>query len=340
MAPRRRITLDQIAEAAEVSRATVSKALNGREDVAELTRQRVLEAARSLGYVLPLSPSGRTRVLTVALDTLESYYVNRVLAGVLSAAHDHGTVVDVRIFPDHEESRSATWVQRVVEAGHLGLITVTRELSPDQHRVIRAASLPVIALDPLQEEDSDVPTISSANWNGGMRATGHLIALGHRRIGFAAGPASSLPAREREMGYRSAVLEAGLGIDERLIGGDGYTYASGLEAASAMLALPPAQRPTAIMAVCDVVAMGVYEAARRAGLSVPEDLSVVGYDDTFLAECAAPPLTTIHQALETMGARAVEAVHDLAAGSARTIGSVQIPTYLVERASAAPPRTA
>lgn len=338
MAPRGRITLDHIAEAAEVSRATVSKALNGREDVAAPTRERVLAAARSLGYELPLSPCSRSRVVTIALDTLESYYVNRVLAGALAAAQDRGTLVDTRIVTDHAHSRSPQWVQRLIDAGHLGLITVTRELSEDQLSLIDSTGLPVVAIDPTQEEESPVPTISSANWNGGMRATRHLISLGHERIGFVAGPAGSLPAREREQGYRSAVLEAGLALDERLVVGGGYTYASGLTAASQMLALPHAQRPTALVAVCDVSALGVYEAARRAGLSVPEDLSVVGYDDTFLAECAAPPLTTIHQALETMGARAVEAVLDLAAGSARTIGSVQIPTHLVERASTAPPR--
>nr|WP_250649009.1 MULTISPECIES: substrate-binding domain-containing protein [unclassified Actinomyces] len=292
-----------------------------------------------MGYESPSAPARTEPVVTIVFDTLDTFYTNRVLAGAVTAAAEAGVLLNVTAFSDPDAAGSDTWIRRLAAAGHLGLVIVTRELTRAQTTAIRETGLPTVTVDPVQDVPTDVLAISSANWNGGMSATQYLLGLGHQRIGFVAGPASSLPARERLLGYRTALLDAGLDAPAELVRGQGFRYETGLEAGTALLTLPEDRRPTAIMAASDVAAMGVYEAARRAGLSVPEDLSVVGYDDTFLAECAAPPLTTIHQALETMGARAIEAALDLAAGTTRTVGTVQIPTHLVERASTAPPRS-
>ncbi|MDU0347716.1 LacI family DNA-binding transcriptional regulator [Actinomyces sp. MRS3W] len=341
MASRERVTLDTIAAAANVSRATVSKAINGRQDVSARTRRQVLNLAEELGYEAPTSIDRSSPIVTIVFDSLDTYYTNRVLAGAVAAAHDRRAVLDVRTFTDHREAGSDHWVKQLGTQGHLALIVVTMALSNTQVEAARSLQLPVITVDPAQETPDGVLEISSTNWNGGMAATQHLLSLGHTRIAFVAGPERSLPARERLLGFRSAMMDAGLDVDPALVLGDSYTYATGLRSGLTLLDLEPDRRPTAIMCACDVSAIGVYEAARERGVSVPSDLSVVGYDDTFLAEYAAPPLTTIHQALETMGARAVEAALDLAddsAGTRRTIGSVKIPTRLVERMSTAPPR--
>nr|WP_180272110.1 LacI family DNA-binding transcriptional regulator [Actinomyces ruminis] len=341
MVSRERVTLDTIAAAAKVSRATVSKAINGRQDVSARTRRQILSLAEELGYEAPTPAERNAPIVTIVFDTLDTYYTNRVLAGAVAAAHDHGVILDVRAFSSRRESASQSWVRRLVAEGHLALILVTMELSSSQVRAVRTLQLPVITIDPAQETPDGLLEISSANWNGGMAATQHLLALGHKRIAFIAGPERSLPARERLLGFRSAMMDAGVEVDPSLVLGDSYTYANGLRSGLKLLDLEPERRPTAVVCACDVSAIGVYEAARERGLSIPGDISVVGYDDTFLAECAAPPLTTIHQALETMGARAVEAALDLAdesASSRRTIGSVKIPTRLVERSSTAPPR--
>ncbi len=343
VASRERVTLDTIAAAAKVSRATVSKAINGRQDVSARTRRQILELAEQLGYEAPMSAERSSPTITIVFDSLDTYYTNRVLAGAVAAAHDHGAILDVRSFTDRREAASDSWVRRLVAEGHLALIVVTMELSEAQIEAAHTLQLPVITVDPAQQTPDGVLEISSTNWNGGMAATQHLLALGHQRIAFVAGPERSVPARERLLGFRSAMMDAGLDVDPALILGDSYTYANGLRAGLSLLDIAPPSRPTAVMCACDVSAIGVYEAARQRGVPVPDELSVVGYDDTFLAECAAPPLTTIHQALETMGARAVEAALDLAEDSTgtksrRTIGSVKIPTRLVERASTAPPR--
>ncbi|MDO4900814.1 LacI family DNA-binding transcriptional regulator [Actinomyces sp.] len=343
MAPRERVTLDTIAAAAKVSRATVSKAINGRQDVSARTRRQILDLAEQLGYEAPTSAERTSPTLTIVFDSLDTYYTNRVLAGAVAAAHDHGAILDVRSFNNRRESTADSWVRRIVAEGHLALIVVTMELSDAQLDAARSLRLPVITVDPAQETPDGVLEISSTNWNGGMTATQHLLALGHQRIAFVAGPQRSLPARERLLGFRSAMMDAGLDVDPALVLGDSYTYDTGVRAGLSLLDLESERRPTAVMCACDVSAIGVYEAARQRGVSVPAALSVVGFDDTFLAECAAPPLTTIHQALETMGARAVEAALDLAGdstgtGTRRTIGSVKIPTRLVERKSTAPPQ--
>lgn len=340
MAERPRVTIADVARAAHVSRATVSKSINGRPDVSEQTRRHVLELASSMGYS-PAPPTGAERVITILFDTVDTYYTNRVLDGAIAAAQEQAVILDVRASQHLPGDDSGDWLRSVAAAGHLAVIVVTTRLTSTLLEAARETSLPIISIDPVQAVPSDVLSISSTNWNGGMLATQHLLALGHRRIGFIAGPDGSLPARERLMGFRSALLDATLDVNEELVQQGGFTYQGGLDAASRMLAMPAPERPTAVIAVSDPVAIGVYEAARRAGVSVPGDLSVVGFDDTFLAQCAAPPLTTVHQALEAMGARAVQAAIEMSEQKGRGPllgpGSVQIPVRLVTRSSTTRP---
>ena len=171
----------------------------------------------------------------------------------------------------------------------------------------------------------------------GVEATEHLIRLGHRRIGFVRGTTGSVPAAERLQGYLSALMMHDLPHDARLVAGDEFSAEAGLRAGLELLSLSPDVRPTGVFAANDAIALGVYQAARQLGLHVPDDLSVVGFDDSLLAPLVTPPLTTVNQPLEDMGAAAVRTLVDLSQSRPVTAGPIRLATSLAVRASTAPP---
>ena len=215
---------------------------------------------------------------------------------------------------------------------------MTTPLTAEQVAAAAHAQVPLVAIDPVNSLPSTVPSIGSTNWAGGHEATTHLLGLGHRRIGHLSGAGGSVPARERLAGYRSALEDAGVPHDPGLVTGGGFSYEAGFAGAQELLELE--DPPTALFAASDEAALGAFEAARQAGLRVPEDLSVVGFDDTLLARWASPKLTTVRQPLHAMGEMAVERAITLLAGGSRRVHPLQLQTSLVERSSTAPPRGA
>ena len=182
----------------------------------------------------------------------------------------------------------------------------------------------------------DTPTIGAANWSGGLAATEHLLALGHRRIGLIAGPPRLLCSRARFDGYRAALEAAGLAVDDTLVVPGDFRPESGFTGCTALLDLP--EPPTAVFAASDQMALGAIEALRRRGLRAPEDMSVVGFDDLPEVRWSAPPLTTVRQPLADMGKLAVRTVLGLARGERPDSPRVELGTELVVRSSTAPPR--
>jgi DNA-binding LacI/PurR family transcriptional regulator len=201
--------------------------------------------------------------------------------------------------------------------------------------VFRDAGIPCVVIDPVDLPDPDVPSVGATNWGGGLAATRHLLELGHRRIAVIGGPASLLCSRARIDGYRAALESAGLPYDPELVRDGTFHHAGGYEAGGALLALP--EPPTAIFAGSDEQAFGVVEAARVAGLAVPRDLSVVGFDDLPISRWAAPPLTTVRQPLAEMGRVAAQMLQALIDGRPLETGHVELATSLVVRASTAAP---
>ena len=196
--------------------------------------------------------------------------------------------------------------------------------------------IPAVVIDPAGGATVEVPTVGATNWSGGRHATEHLILLGHRRIGLIAGPRELLCSRARLDGYRAGLEAAGVAVDDELIAQGAFNHESGYAAGGRLLDL--SDRPTAVFASSDEMALGVYEAARRRGLRVPDDLSVVGFDDLPAARWSSPPLTTVRQPLVEMGALAARTVLRLARGEPITTPSVELATELVVRDSTAPPR--
>lgn len=335
----KRTTLSQVAAQAGVSKGTVSKVLNGRPDVGEDTRERVRAAVADLGYTGSAVRRPRTAIVLV-FDTLESNYSLQVMAGAVDACGRADADLMLSTLPSLEQGDvppfSEDWFARCGRTGETAVIAVTTPLTAEQVAAAAHAQVPLVAIDPVNSLPSTVPSIGSTNWAGGYEATTHLLELGHRRIGHLSGAGGSVPARERLAGYRSALENAGAPHDPGLVTGGGFSYEAGFDGAQELLELE--DPPTALFAASDEAALGAFEAARQAGMRVPEDLSVVGFDDTLLARWASPKLTTVRQPLHAMGEMAVERAVTLLAGGSRRVHPLQLQTSLVERSSTAPPR--
>jgi LacI family transcriptional regulator len=223
----------------------------------------------------------------------------------------------------------------VIARRPLGVIAVFSDLSATQLAKLRARDIPVVVVDPVGEPGTETPSIGATNWNGGLTATRHLLELGHRRIAVIGGPERVLCSRARVDGYRAALETAGLTVDPELVRYGDFHVEAGFKQASVLLSRP--DRPTAIFAGSDLQALGVYEAARAAGLRVPEDLSVVGFDDLPLAEWVGPPLTTVRQPLQDMAAAGTRLAITLARGEKPEHRRIELATTLVVRQSTAPP---
>ena len=337
----KRTTLSQVAAQAGVSKGTVSKVLNGRPDVGEDTRERVRAAVADLGYTGSAARRPRTAIVLV-FDTLESNYSLQVMAGAVDACGRAEADLMLSTLPSLEQGDvppfSEDWFARCGRTGETAVIAVTTPLTAEQAAAAAHAQVPLVAIDPVNSLPSTVPSIGSTNWAGGHEATTHLLGLGHRRIGHLSGAGGSVPARERLAGYRRALEDAGVPHDPGLVTGGGFSYEAGFAGAQELLELE--DPPTALFAASDEAALGAFEAARQAGLRVPEDLSVVGFDDTLLARWASPKLTTVRQPLHAMGEMAVERAITLLAGGSRRVHPLQLQTSLVERSSTAAPRGA
>ncbi|MEV4573378.1 substrate-binding domain-containing protein [Nonomuraea jabiensis] len=329
----RRATLATVAASAGVSVATVSKVLNGRSDVAPATRSLVETLLREHEYV-PATPRREPcGSVELQFDDDLNAYSTEILQGAVQAGAEIGVgiVVSVNKDPGH----STAWVRDLIAAGRTALIAVTCEQLADQQvAALARARLPLVLIDPLNLQSASVTSVGSTNFAGGLAATRHLLSLGHRRIAYVGGPTTAACNQARLHGYRAALEAEGAPVIPGYVRTGQFRYHDGLLGGAAVLDLPTA--PTAIFAGCDEVALGVMEAARARGLRIPEDVSVVGYDDTQVARMASPPLTTVRQPLREMGGMALRTALRLAAGERIDSRHVELATELIVRGSTAP----
>jgi DNA-binding LacI/PurR family transcriptional regulator len=226
------------------------------------------------------------------------------------------------------------WIEGVLARRPIGVIAVFSDLSDSMREQLRTRGIPFVVVDPTGEPLHDTPSIGATNWNGGLTATRHLLGLGHRRIAAIGGPAGTLCSRARLDGFRAAMDEAGVPVDPGLVSHGRFHVDEGIERGRALLGR--VDRPSAIITGNDLQALGVYQAARELRLHIPEDLSVVGFDDLPVAQWVGPPLTTIRQPLIEMAEAAAELVLALDRGEP-TQARVEFATELVVRESTAPP---
>jgi LacI family transcriptional regulator, xylobiose transport system transcriptional regulator len=331
---RSRATLSEVASLADVSVSTVSKVLNGRSGVSSETRAKIealLAAGRYRQRGVKQQPAP---LLDVLCYEIESPFAGEVLASIEQAARERriGMVLTGATSSHRPET---TWVDDVLQRQPVGVVLVACELPAADRQRLRSRNIPLVMVDPAGTPAPDVPSIGSADWNGGYLATRHLIDLGHRRIGIITGPNDMLASTARRSGYRAALESAAIDVDEDLIRPGEFHHADGLREGRALLSRP--DRPTAVFASSDLYALGVYEAARSLGLSIPGDLSVVGYDDLSIAQWAGPPLTTVHVPLAAMAEQAVRLVMRLAEEPELAFSRIDIDTTLVVRGSTAAP---
>ncbi|WP_169946357.1 LacI family DNA-binding transcriptional regulator [Microbispora sp. H11081] len=335
-----RATLADVARVAGVSPTTASKVLNGRSDVGRSTRERVLSVMAELGYkpTAVRHERARGRALVTMLDFVESRYAGTVLQGILMAATSAQAELVLRLPPGEPISTTRTaaraWVDEQKESGVAGLVALAVAV-PDA--VLLAAEdlgMPVVTIDPIDTTESRVVSIGSTNWAGGRSATEHVIRLGHRRIAWIGGPPGSAPSAERFHGYQAALDSAGIAQDRALIRNEAFSVEAGLRHGRDVLAL--GERPTAIVAGNDEIAVGVLAAAKEAGVAVPGELSVTGFDDTPQTEWTTPRLTSVRQPLVGMGRMAVETVLAMADGVQPASRHLQLATTLSVRDSTGP----
>jgi DNA-binding LacI/PurR family transcriptional regulator len=343
---RRSVTIARIAEQAGVSIPTVSKVINGRSDVARTTRERVEAIIREHGYQRPDKVANPSRLLELIFHELESAWAMEIIRGVEQVARENDLAV---VLSELEGRRTPGqgWIEGVLGRRPTGVISVFSELSNSQQVQLQTRGIPFVVVDPTGEPLHDTPSVGATNWSGGVAATRHLIDLGHRRIGVISGPDKVLCSRARLDGFRAAMDAARIAVDPSLVRYGDFHVAEGLEQGRHLLHRP--DPPTAVFAANDLQAFGVYEAAREARLRVPEDLSVVGFDDLPVAAWVGPPLTTIRQPLVEMAVAATRLVLGLArrepsgrAEPGRATGypgqtRIELATSLVVRQSTAPP---
>jgi DNA-binding LacI/PurR family transcriptional regulator len=327
------LTVAGIARLAGVSAPTVSKVLNGRSGVALATRQRVEEVLRERGYRRP-EPVGPAAVLELVFHALESMWVLEILRGVEQVARAHELAVVVTEMQGRLTPGRA-WTEQVLARRPTGVVAVFSELTAEQQVQLSSRAIPLVVLDPTGEPLHETPSVGATNWNGGLAATRHLLELGHRRIAMISGPTEWLCCRARLDGYRAAMDAGGVPVDPDLVRPSILYEDGGLREGRELLGRP--DPPTAIFTANDLQAVGVYEAARQAGVRIPDQLSVVGFDDLPFTRWTGPPLTTVRQPLVDMGATAASMVLALAEGQQPAPARVELATTLVIRQSTAPP---
>jgi len=338
----KRISIRDVAASAGVSVTTVSHVLNATPGtrVKPETRDRVQQVARELGYqASTIARSLRTqRSHTIAMISDEiatTPHAGRIILGAQEAASSHGLLlmlVNSGGDPAVEEAEIQALAQRQVD-GFIYATMYHREVElPDALRRV-----PTVLLD-ARCEDPAVPSAVPDEYAGGRAATQALIDAGHRRIGYA-NNADDIPAtRGRLAGHLDALAAAGIDPDPALVVTAPSDTGGGLTAGRTLLALP--DRPTAVFAFNDRMAMGVYHAATERGVDIPRELSVVGFDNQeLIAEGLRPPLTTMALPHYEMGMWAVEALVARIRDPHTPAEQVELPCPLVDRASVAPPET-
>ncbi|GGX51895.1 LacI family DNA-binding transcriptional regulator [Streptomyces fructofermentans] len=332
-------TLAVVARAAGVSVPTASKVVNGREDVAPETRRRVMEALDRLGYVRrprfdAVRPPG---LVDLVVQSLESSWSGAVLRGVEEAAHDAGLEVVVSAGgtarpPAGRGERG--WLDKLSARGSSGVLLHLAGLSPSQYAWLEQQRIPFVLIDPLLEPPPGAVSVGAADWHGGVIATEHLLALGHERVAVIAGHRRRTCGGARVAGYRSALAAAGLRHRPEYLRHGGYDEAAAHRRMLELLDLP--EPPTAVFACSDRMALGAIGAAAGRGLSVPDDISVVGFGDLPEARWAAPALTTVRLPLAEMAATALRLLVRMMAGEQPEGTRTELSTRLVVRASTGP----
>jgi LacI family transcriptional regulator len=331
-------TIYDVAREAGVSYSTVSRTLSGYEFVKPSTREKVLQAAEKLGYVPNQQArslaGGRSNLVGVLVPAVSNNYISEILRGIDEKLAESS--YNLILYTTHRhQGKESSYVASIMNGAADGLLLVVPLISTSYLDVLREQDFPYVLIDQIDKTEKSC-VVNGTNWQGAYDATKYLLDLGHRRIGFIAGLAGLSSAAERLDAYTTALSDHGISLCSELLTKSDFRESGGYIAAQKLLALP--ERPTAIFASNDLSAFGAIEAIREHGLRIPEDVSIVGFDDTPQASIVYPKLTTVHQPLAQMGREAVTILLENMKNRTNEIRQVTLETRLIIRDSCCPPR--
>ncbi|WCJ58046.1 LacI family DNA-binding transcriptional regulator [Fontisphaera persica] len=333
------VRLKDIAARAGVTVMTVSKVMHDAPDVSAATKARIRALAEEMGYMPNAMARGlrsrKTRLLGVVISTVTNPIFGRVLLALEEQAHAHG--YDLLLAhslndPAREEHALRRMLSRHVDGLFLSPVYRLQPTAPI-YEELRRRNVKTVLLGHRAPFCESFLAVETADFEASRQLTLHLLELGHRRIAYFAGPVISPSNRERLEGYRTALREAGIEPDDRLIFNAGATIEEG-EQAAAQLA-QEALRPTALMAVNDLVAIGAAHFLLRQGWQIPRDISIAGFGNVLLAEHFRVPLTTVRQPKMRLGKAAFDLLHQCLKGEPAQ--SLRLPAEVLVRQSTAPP---
>ncbi len=326
----------EIAVAAGVSVPTVSKVLNQRSDVAPETRKRVEEVISARGYTPSRAAralgSGQSGQIDLVVPVLDSGYILEIIRGVEDTLN--GTGRRLVLSASHDDVyREQKWVSHITDSSTDGALLLLPREGSAYLEYVQQHETPFVVIDDRDILPSTVASVSATNWVGGLTATEHLIALHHRRIAIICGPATYVSTKARLAGYRTACENAGIPLDPDLIRPGDFQPESGYTQTCELLKLP--DPPTAIFACSDTQAAGVYRALYTHRYRVPDDISVVGFDDVPFTSLLCPTLTSVRQPLFEMGRVATNILTRLIDGETLDGTRIELTTDLIIRESTA-----
>ena len=360
-----KLTIKDIARLAGVSKATVSRVLNQKQEVDPTTRERILRIMEEQDFVPSFTASnlagGRSRLLGALVPSLSWPLIPELMRGIGDVVGSTAYELILYSISDlnHEKNRGGI-IDRIVGTRlTAGLLAVFPGTSVEYLAKMHSRDFPVVLIDDQGKPPEGTPWISVDNRKGAYEATRHLINLGHRRIAHIQGPLKYQVSHDRFQGYCDALKEANISFDPALVREGDFMPPSGRRCAEAFFELPPQQRPTAVFAASDYMAYGAIAAAKQYGLRIPEDIAIVGFDDNPSSAHTDPALTTVRQPFYEMGRRASEILLTLVDAPRPVNGlnhngwkpaapttmfdeviRIKMPTSLIVRASCGAPRHA
>jgi LacI family transcriptional regulator len=328
-----KVTIIEVAEKAGVSFGTVSRVVNNDIHVKKETRERVLKVMDRLGYVANRQArslaGGKSNIIGVLVPDLGTGYIEEIIRGI--DAELSLSDLDLILYTTHRTaSKEANYVANLAKGMVDGLLLVLPRSPADYIGTLTGRNFPFVLID-HQGTGRNCPAVGATNWQGAYRATEYLIKLGHSRIGFITGSMDLGCSMERLEGYLSALRTHHASDAPELIYEGTFFQPDGYAGASALLDLP--NPPSAIFASNDIMALGVMDAVRSRGLRIPDDVSIVGFDDIPQSAVVRPALTTVNQPLEKMGRVATQMLLDLLRQPDKEVSRIELPTELVIRDS-------
>ncbi len=331
------VTIYDVAREAGVSDATVSRVLNNKDNVREPTRERVLRAAKKLGYVANqqarILAGGKSNIIGLLVPGLDTAYIAEILRGIDNEL-SHAGYEMILYTTRRRDGDEANYLQYIVNGFSEGLLLVVPLLSSDYLKTLSSLQYPYVLIDAIDETNHSF-SVEATNHRGAYDAVKYLIELGHDRIAFIQGIPELHTSKARLEGYLSALRDHHVPVyQEYIVDGD-FMQMTGYKQTQRLLALPTP--PTAIFAANDVMALGAMDAIRMRGLEIPQDISLIGFDDIPQAFTTHPKLTTVRQPLEEMGRTGVRLLLEQLENPDRLPCRTTLDTELIIRDSCHPP---